>query len=390
MSTEDQELIRQAVADAGISTSEDELKSTFEDLAEAEGVPIKNNSPFSPFWRFVSSMFSKPFVVLFEYMIISILPNMFAKTATGYWLELIAKGVNLTRKEKQKTKGNILFTRIDTDGELEVEIDTIVKSAPINGIVYKLKSYETVSFADGESTVLVPCEAEQAGSDYNLADNYYTVLDVAVTGWTVTNESDWLIQIGTNDETDEELRARVHLQYLNGTNWHIDATYQAIIASFDGVSVDDIYIQHGAPRGEGSANAYLDFVAGTDPSALIAEINDYINAQGNHGLGDDMQVFPLPEVNHDLTFTVVAVDGLTAPQLSTLQTNIGLFIRSAFGESNAYTATKIKPNSSFSISNLEKELSTFFTDIFTIQADAQSLDSAFNTGRIGTLTVNVS
>jgi len=389
----DQDIINQAVINSGIPTTQEELRSEFEDIAEAEGVPVKNNSSFSAFWRFVSQIFSSPFVGVMDYMKESIMPNLFLKTAKGVFLDFWAYMVNLVRKTETKATGTILYSRIDDAGDADIDDLSIIKTPPINGIVYKVLVNGPHQFLDGESQVLVNVIAELPGKDNNLAEGYYTVLDQPVSGWTVNNESDWLLTPGTDNETDDELRARVRLQFLNVNFWHTDATYRAIMSSFDGVSPDDVYIEHGAPRGPGTANGYIDFNAGSDPSGLVDQINYFINDEGNHGLGDGFLVYALPETEHNLVFAVIAHAqlGLSALEKTDLENNIDTFIRAAFGETDSFEAniTPIKPNSDFSISNLENEVADYFSEVFSIQGDAVVFSSGFEIGRIGSLTVTV-
>lgn len=388
----DEDLIKQAVIDAGIPITEAEIKAEFETLAEAAGVPVKNNSPYSAFWRFVSEAFSKPFVAVIGFMMITIMRNVFLKTATGVWLELFAYRVDLTKKLATKLTGQVKISRLDSSGDVDILTDRVIQSPLINGKTYKVLVTEDYVFTDGSAEIIVNVESEAVGKDFNLGVGFYSVLEEPIPGWTVTNESDWLLTPGTDDEEDDDLRDRCRLQFANVASWHTDSTYKSIIASFDGVSVSDIYFAHNEPRGPGSADAFIDFEAGSDPSALVTSINTFIDPDGNHGLGDDLKVFPLPEENHNLVFNVVSVSTLSGAQKATLQTNIEYFVKNAFGETNAYgfDATKIKPNSTFFLDALCREIGINLPGIKSIVCTTSSIVTLFVAARVDNLTVNVS
>lgn len=153
--------------------------------------------------------------------------------------------------------------------------------------------------------MLVPVIAESAGGAYNLAPGYFRILPVAITGIDrVQNEDNWLLIPGANAENDQELRDRCRNQYNLVGNYHTDAVYRGMIANVVGLSIERIFFLHDAPRGAGTANAYLLLDSGVTSLPFIDKVNDYINAQGHHGHGDDMQCFAMPETQHTLKITL--------------------------------------------------------------------------------------
>ncbi|EJZ9657506.1 baseplate J/gp47 family protein, partial [Escherichia coli] len=96
------------------------------------------------------------------------------------------------------------------------------------------------------------------GSGHNLAPGYFRILPVAIPGIaSVVNREDWLTVPGADEESDDELRDRIRNQFNLVSSYHTDAVYRGLIASVAGLSIDRIYFQHDAPRGPGTANAYL-------------------------------------------------------------------------------------------------------------------------------------
>ena len=310
---------RQLAKDANLPTTEAEVNAEFDQVRSDEGLTITNTNAFGPFWRFVNAAATTAAMWLVEFIITSVLPQAFVKTATGVFLELHAWAVNLTRKAAAKAQGVIEFSRVDTAGSLTVPAGTVVQSTSINGQVYSVKTIAEASFNDGDATLNVTVEALAEGEGYNLAAGYYIVLPTPITGVTsVTNISTWLTVPGADQELDDDLRERIRNQYSAINQWHTDAVYTAIIAGFDGVTTDNIYFEHNAPRGAGTANAYLLLETGNASGAFIASIQSEITDNGNHGHGDDLQVFAMPETSHNIITTVWPVDNLSAADAITL------------------------------------------------------------------------
>ncbi|WP_443190154.1 baseplate J/gp47 family protein [Pseudomonas indica] len=357
---------KQALSDAGIPTTEEGLRQAWESEVAAQGSALSNTSAYSPFWRIVTALVTKPVLWLITFISGTVLPNFFVKTASGAWLDMLAWAVNVERKGATKAQGKLLFTRLAAGGELEVPAGTLVQSAAINGHVYQLVTTTPGLFIDGLMQLDIPVEAVETGSGYNLAPGYYAVLPEPVPGIAqVVNNDGWLTSPGADPEPDDQLRLRVRNQFSAVNQWHTDAVYRAMIASFPGVRPDGVYFEHNAPRGPGSANAYVLFDAGVPADTFLAKINAYIRDQGNHGHGDDLQVMAMPETQWPIRVSVWARSTLTSEQRATLKTEIELFIRAAFRESTPrdYQPTLTYPQSRFSFSKLGEELHRQFPGI---------------------------
>lgn len=381
---------RQALKDAGIPTTDAALRQAWEAEVAAQGSKLSNTSAYSPFWRLVTALVTKPVLWLIGFVSDTVLPNFFVKTAGGKWLDMLAWAVNVERKGATKAQGVLLFTRENTAGELEIPAGVVVQSAAINGHVYQLVTTEPAVFADGQLQQPVPAQAMEVGSGYNLAPGYYAILVEPIPGIAqVVNADDWMTEPGADPEPDDQLRLRVRNQFSAVNQWHTDSVYRAMIAAFPGVRPDGVYFEHGAPRGPGSANAYVLFEANVPAATYLEQINAHIRDGGNHGHGDDLVVFVMPETLHDVSMTYWPVPNLTTDRQEALQANVEQFVRAAFRESTQsdYQPTLTLPQSRFSFSRLGEELHQQFPDIQSLRFDNADIVSQLNIPRLKSLTV---
>ena len=205
----------------------------------------------------------------------------------------------------------------------------------------------------------------------------------------VANADGWLTSPGADPEPDEQLRLRVRNQFSAVNQWHTDAVYRAMIAAFPGVRPDGVYFEHGAPRGPGSANAYVLFDADVPGETYLAQINAHIRDQGNHGHGDDLLAMVMPETQHAISVGIWPRSTLTTEQRTTLQAEAALFIRAAFRESTTadYQPTLTYPQSRFSFSRLAEELHQQFPGTESLHFDNADIVSQLTIPRIQSLEV---
>jgi uncharacterized phage protein gp47/JayE len=384
---------RQALADAGIPTTEAALHKAWEAEVAAQGSKLSNTSAYSPFWRVVTALVTKPVLWLVGFVSDTVLPNFFVKTASGAWLDSLAWAVNIERKGATKAQGHLLFTRENSAGELLMRAGVVVQSAAINGNVYQMVTIEDAVFADGRLQQSVKVQAQQVGSGYNLAPGYYAILPEPVPGIVqVVNADNWMTSPGADPEPDDQLRLRTRNQFSAVNQWHTDAVYRAMIAAFPGVRPDGVYFLHGAPRGPGSANAYVLFDAGVPAESFLEQINAHVRDEGNHGHGDDLLVLVMPETQHAIALTVWPRANLTAQRREALQDGVTQFIRAAFRESTTidYQPTLTYPQSRFSFSRLGEELHQAFADIESLHFDNADIVSELSIPRIASLQVVLS
>ncbi|MGY2226470.1 baseplate J/gp47 family protein [Pseudomonas gingeri] len=387
---------KQALSDAGIPTTEAGLRQAWEAEVAAQDCKLSNTSAWSPFWRVVTALVTKPVLWILDFFVATVLPNFFVKTAKGAWLDMLAWAVNVERKGASKAKGRLLFTRMAAGGALEVPAGTVVQSAAINGHAYELVTITAGSFTDGQLQLEILVEAVDTGAGFNLAPGYYAILPTPVPGIAqVVNNDGWLTAPGADPEPNDELRLRTRNQFSAVNQWHTDAVYRAMISAFPGVRPDGVYFLHGAPRGPGSANAYVLFEAGVPAEAYLAQINAHIRDLGNHGHGDDLLVMVMPETQHALSVEVWPRSTLTAKQRETLEEGVALFIRAAFRESTSsdytptFQPTLTLPQSRFSFSRLGEELHQQFPGIESLHFANADIISELTIPRIQSLQVVV-
>lgn len=379
---------KQALSDAGIPTTEAGLRQAWEAEVAAQGSKLSNTSAYSPFWRVVTALVTKPVLWLLDFFVATVLPNFFVKTAKDAWLDMLAWAVNVERKGATKAKGVLLFTRTAAGGALVVPAGTVVQSAAINGHVYQLLTLADGLFTDGLMQLEIPVEAVETGSGFNLAPGYYAILPVPVQGIAqVVNTDGWLTTPGADPEPNDELRLRVRNQFSAVNLYHTDAVYRAMISAFPGVRPDGIYFEHGAPRGPGSANAFVLFDIGVPAEAFLEEINAHIRDQGNHGHGDDLLVMVMPETFHDLVVHLWPRSTVTTAQRQKLEADMVQFIRAAFRENSDYAATLTYPQSRFSFSRLGEELHQKFPGIESLHFENADIVSELSIPRIQSLQV---
>ncbi len=389
--TTEQQAFADALEASGVPVTEEAINTELQGMADDAYLTIANPNKYSAFWNFCSRALTGPARWLIAYLIKSVIPQLFVKTATGAMLDILAWAYDITRKPAVKAVGELTFTRTNTAQQLLIPAGTRVRTIPINGNVYKMVTKADAVMEIGVANLAVEAESENSGAAYNLGISYYSIMDSDVPGITeVTNTLDWLTTPGADAESDDELRLRIRNQFSAVGDWHVDAKYTAMIAENTGFSVDRIYFDHNIPRGPGSADAYILFDAGTVPDEYLTAVNAYINDDGNHGHGDDLQVKALPETQHDVEVTVYLDSSLTIAEKNTIIANIEQFIRCAFRDNSDYAdyVTQSWAYSRFSFSKLDQELHNYFSGITGLAWGQDDIISALNVPRLGTLTVN--
>ena len=382
---------KQIVSDAGIPTTEAELNAAWKEEVTNAGSTISNDSDYSPFWRVITALVTKPVLWLINFLIETVLPNAFLKTAVFDWaVELLADAVNLTRKDETFTTGEITFTRGEIGTSVTIPKDTIIQTPTLNGKVYQVKVTQATSFLAGLSTVRVPVKAVEAGSAFNLAAGYYSILPVPLANIVqVRNEADWITSPGADRESNLDLKNRARNQFGTASDFHTDSVYRALISEFPGVTVDAIWFEHDAPRGPGTANAFVLFDFAAPVAQYLTDINTHITDDGNHGHGDDLQVFQMPEQTVSLVVTVWHKKGLGSDAVTTLKNNVRDFVNAAFRENKEFSPTLTLPFSRFSFSNLDRELHNQFTGIHSVDYSLDDIVTERWIPRLTSLIVNI-
>lgn len=381
------------LAEAGVPTTEAAMEAELKKEVVAAGSLITNDSDVSPFWRLVRGVVITPALWLIRTLLAGhVLPNTFAATATDTYLDLKAWDVDLTRKAAQKTRGLVNFVKANPSDAVTIPADIWVTTERINGTIYRLRPLQAVVSPAGEAVARVVCEAELAGAAWNLAPGYYNLLSEPVTGILSARNDDkeWITTQGSDVESNDALGLRIQNQFSAVGRYHIDAIYRSMLASVAGIRADHIFFEHDAPRGPGTANAYILLEVGATPASLINQLNDYVGRQGNHGHGDDLFVMSIPETQHSLTLALWPQANLSDEQKAALKAGAENLVRAAFRQSADFPAvTRTWPRSRFSLSQLARELHSQFPQLQSLRFGESDIVAGLAIPRLKTLTVTL-
>lgn len=379
------------MAKEGIPTTEEAIAIELEKEVVAAGSKVSNDSRMSPFWRLVKAIVIAPTLWLIESLLANhVLKNTFAATATGIYLDLKAWDVDIERKAATKTRGMITFFKEDVQTPIVIPANTLIETAAIEGVTYRMLTLEEVLIVEGQAFGKVICEAETAGAGYNLPAGYYSILPLGVTGIThVQNEAEWITTYGADVEGEDELALRVRNQFSAAGRYHIDAIYRSMLASVAGIRTDQIYFEHNAPRGPGTANAYVLLDIGQTPTHLLEQLNTYVMSEGNHGHGDDVLVKALPEIDKQVSITIWAKPNISDEEKTALLGEVENMIRAAFRGSGSYpNITRTKPQSRFSYSQLATEVHVELRDyLLSLEFDNSDFINELEIPRLTSVSV---
>lgn len=336
MTTEFDKAFEKMVIDSGLPTTDEGAKQKWDSVAEEVGSPYNNNSDHSPFWRAISALITAPLMWLVKDLLLQqLLPNMFLRTAKGIYLELFGWAVDLPIKPAAKAKGVLVFSRLLPAGEVIIPAGTLVQSPVINGKAYHLVTLASTAMQDGVASVTVNCEAVETGAGYNLPAGYYAILPAAVPGIdSVTNTAAWLQRAGADKEADDDYRERIRNQFTAVNQYHTDSVYTKIITTFANINTRNVFFEHGAPRGPGTANAYILMDVGQPSPQMLGDIEAHVMAGGNHGHGDDLRIFSMPETFHNLIVTMHAKPNATQQEKDDLQSGVFSAVGAAFRQND--------------------------------------------------------
>ena len=383
------------LAQSGVPVTEETLEAELKQHVLGAGSKVSNDAEMSPFWRWVRAAVVTPTVWLMQVLLIKhIMPNMFVATAARWALELKAWELNVTVKAAVKTQGHITLTKVNADDAITVAKDSIIQTLPIDGVTYQLKVLADTLIESGALTGKVLVEAFEAGAAFNLSAGYFNILPQALPGIVAAvNEPNWIVRLGADTETDDELALRLQNAFTSSGNWHIDDAYRAIIASVAGIRSDNIYFENTGHITPGTANALIVMEVGPTPLAVLEQLNLHIMDNGHHGHGDVLTCKAIADVQHNVVAEVVLTAHLSSVQTSATLTEVESRIRAAFRETAAFSdMTRAAPKSRFSVSKLGSEIHDAMDAVESIKISVNGqvqadIISALTQPRINTLSV---
>ena len=158
--------------------------------------------------------------------------QMFADTATGEYLDLLAQQRGLTRKAATKATGTLTFSVNETlNYPIEIPEGTVVATNGETPI--RVYTTEAAVLPQATYSVAVHAEAEQPGYNGNIAAGTAEVpVNVPVGIDAVINDP---FIGGDDEESDETLRARIKDSYFNRPNPANTAYFKQLALSVDGI-----------------------------------------------------------------------------------------------------------------------------------------------------------
>ncbi len=228
--------------------------------------------------------------------------QMFADTACGEYLEMIAQQRGISRKQAVKSQGELTFYLEEPiDRDVIVPVGTSVATADSEPV--RFVTCEEGEITAGNTLVSVSAEAETAGSSGNISLNKAVVpVSVPAEISRVTNREVFIN--GEDAEPDFELRERIRSSYVNRSNGTNKAYYEQLALSVDGIAKVGVVAK---ARGAGTINIY---VCGRDTAAApaaIAKLSELVNKQRE--LNVDAQVVQADFVDYEMTVRVKAKSG---------------------------------------------------------------------------------
>ncbi|HCM8924038.1 TPA: baseplate J/gp47 family protein [Salmonella enterica subsp. enterica serovar Paratyphi B] len=382
---------KKILRESGMPVDEQTVRDTLQQAADDEKL-VTNTSRMSPFWRIIQLLVITPYMWIVDTLINNVLRNLFLMTAKGPFVDLYAAALRLTRKDATRAAGKITFTKSQQDSSVTIPAGTVIQTERINGVIYAVVTNEQVIIPAGTQSAFIDVTATDSGAAFNLAPGYYQILPKAIDGIeSVRNGEDWLTSPGANQETDDELKDRCRNQFNLAGNYHTDAVYRSLIAARAGLTIDRIFFLHDAPRGPGTANAYLLLDTGIISQPYIDSVNDYITDKGHHGHGDDMRCLAMPETRHSLAVTLYVenLSNVSKDDIDALKSGTENLIRCAFRENSNYDVLRVWPYSRFSFSQLGREIHRNFTLAESVEFSLHDIKSDLAIPRLNSLTIEV-
>lgn len=228
--------------------------------------------------------------------------QMYVATASGECLDYFASQRGLERKPALKAQGELSFcTNEPAPYDIFIPLGTCVSTSDSEPV--RFVTTEEGRISKGGTMLSVWAEAEKPGSNGNIAIEEARIIvnapaevDYAYNGAAYKG--------GTDEETDDELRARIQDSFLvpsNGTN---AAYYKKLALSVSGITKAGVVAKL---RGTGTVDVFVSNGSNTVQSTAVAEAQSLISK--NRELNVDVLVSSAQPYTLNLDVTVTANDG---------------------------------------------------------------------------------
>lgn len=254
-----------------------------------------------------------------------VLIQAFPDQATGVWLELHCRQVNVFRKPATKAAGTVYFCRAVDAGNIAIPAGRVIRTLPdAAGKIYRYVTTAAAVLLAGSLEVAVPVEAEEYGSAANATSGQITEIVTVVPGVdSVENRAAWLTAEGANIEADEPLRLRYQLAWkaLNGCTKY---AYEAWARQVTGVIDVKILDQH--PRGQGTLDVMVVGSAGIPTQGLLDAVTANILGTGNkdekNPINDNVEIKGPTPVLVDFSAELELIAGVPADIIAEAESRV--------------------------------------------------------------------
>lgn len=336
----------------------DEIVSEFNKKLEDFGSQITNRQSggaYDLIVRIFSLMLSDAYILLEKSI-----GQGFTGTATGDFLDLKAAEVGLTRLAATKALKEFKLKRTNTSGVLLINIGDAIKT-PILPNRGKLRWFTIESgdpalvgyagqFDDGVGEIVLSLEADEAGSEFNNMEELLgrpgeeitMEIEAGLSGVDEVLSTGDDLNPGTDDETDDQLRARIIARWselalgatrLSYINFAKQADAKVVQANaFKGAGPTDVnIIISGTPGDRDLSDAIgikvypddnfdslytSDGTPGGDERILGITVHQYIRDRAP--LTDFIVLSSVTEVPTNITIQIAAADGYVYAELADL------------------------------------------------------------------------
>ena len=194
-----------------------------------------------------------------------VLDQSFPQTAQGVYLERHAAMRGLSRTNATRAVGTLRFSAQTAPmADLTIPAGSVCMTES----EVRFQTTQTAILSKGGTSVDVPAEAVEAGASGNAAPGTIRILTACPVGITsCTNPA--AFTGGSDDESDESLRARVLESYQRLPNGANAAYYQQVAMSHAGVAAAQVV---GRARGIGTVDVYITTEAGVPSEELVEEV----------------------------------------------------------------------------------------------------------------------
>ncbi len=240
--------------------------------------------------------------------------QMFAKTATGEFLDNHAEDRGLSRKQAVKSSGLVAFRVNEARSEdIIIPSGTIVSTSGSSSIRFITDSTEVL--AAGSVRKSVHCIAERAGADGNVSAGTIDVMVSSVIGIdNIINTG--AFSGGADRESDDELRERILDTYRNVSNGCNAAYYKKLAQNVDGV-----YSVKVVPRARGAGTVDVNICGQGEmvSNTAVARVQALLNE--NRELNVDVRANAATEVIVSFGVNIMVRDGYSFRDVKTRLTS---------------------------------------------------------------------